>query len=154
MRCGSGRPPSHCQGIKIVKKDNRNVTSTKNLIWCSGDAQPCQERDGSNNVTKRFFSQGMQVDSTNYYYGRDHLGSIRELTDSSGAVQARYDYDPYGRRTRVTGSVDTDFGFTGFCFCGIHLAMSGAGPVGSSVLGEEMRTEGSTRRMCGAWQTI
>jgi len=48
-----------------------------------------------------------------YYYTRDHLGSIRELTDGSGTVRARYAYDPFGRRTKVSGDVDADFGFTG-----------------------------------------
>jgi uncharacterized protein RhaS with RHS repeats len=77
--------------VKIVEKDNGNVTSTKNLIWCLDDAQPCEERDGTNTVTKRYYPQGMRVGTTSYYYTRDHLGSIRELTNSSGAVQARYD---------------------------------------------------------------
>jgi RHS repeat-associated protein len=35
------------------------------------------------------------------------------MTDGSGAIQARYDYDPYGRRTKVSGSLDSDFGYTG-----------------------------------------
>jgi RHS repeat-associated protein len=68
----------------------------------------------------------MQVGTTSYYYTRDHLGSIRELTNSSGAVQARYDYDPYGRRTKLTGSADADFGFTGHYYhqpSGMHLAL-------------------------------
>jgi hypothetical protein len=53
----------------------------------------CEERDAAGAVTKRFFPQGMKVESGpaagNYYYTRDHLGSIRELTDSSGNVRAR-----------------------------------------------------------------
>lgn len=36
------------------------------------------------------------------------------MTDDMGAIQARYDYDPYGRLTKISGSLDTDFGFTGF----------------------------------------
>jgi RHS repeat-associated protein len=48
-----------------------------------------------------------------YFYTRDHLGSIREVTDASGTVRARYTYDPYGRRVRVAGDVDADFGFAG-----------------------------------------
>jgi RHS repeat-associated protein len=48
-----------------------------------------------------------------FYYTRDHLGSIRELTDSGGNVRARYAYDPFGRRTRLTGDVEADFGFAG-----------------------------------------
>jgi len=114
------------QRVKIVEKESGNVTSTKQFLWCPGNAQPCEERDASNTVTKRFYSEGMQVGSTNHYYTRDHLGSIRELTDSSGAVQARYDYDPYGRRTKVIGAVDADFGFTGhYCHqpSGLHLAL-------------------------------
>jgi RHS repeat-associated protein len=114
------------QHVKIVEKDNGAVTSTKQFAWCPGDAQPCEERDGSNNVTKRYYPQGMQVGSTNYHYTRDHLGSVRELTDSSGTVQTRYDYDPYGRRTKVSGGVDADFGFTGHYYhqpSGLHLAL-------------------------------
>ncbi len=109
-----------------MEKDNGAVTSTKQFVWCLGDSQPCEERDASNNVTKRYYPQGMQVGSTNYYYTRDHLDSIRELTNGSGAVQVRYDYDPYGRRTKVSGSVDADFGFTGYYFhqsSGLHLAL-------------------------------
>jgi RHS repeat-associated protein len=48
-----------------------------------------------------------------YYYTRDHLGSIRELTDINGNIRARYSYDPFGRRTRLSGDVETDFGFAG-----------------------------------------
>src|SRR5258705_10932475 len=53
------------------------------------------------------------VDRTNYFFTRDHLGSVREMTDGAGAIRARYDYDPYGRRTKVSGDLDADFGFTG-----------------------------------------
>jgi RHS repeat-associated protein len=114
------------QRVKIVEKDNGTVTGTKQFVWCLGEPQPCEERDVSNTVTKRYYPQGMQVGSTNYYYTRDHLGSIREMTDSSGIVQTRYDYDPYGRRTKVNGSVDTDFGFTGHYYhqpSGLNLAL-------------------------------
>jgi RHS repeat-associated protein len=112
------------QRVKIIEKDNNAVTSTKNLVWVGSEI--CEERDASNNVTKRYYLQGMQVGSTNYYYTRDHLGSIRELTDSSGSVQTRYDYDPYGRRTKLSGSLDADFGFTGHYYhqpSGLHLAL-------------------------------
>ncbi len=35
------------------------------------------------------------------------------MTDGSGATHARYEYDPYGRQTKVAGDSDSDFGFTG-----------------------------------------
>jgi RHS repeat-associated protein len=112
--------------VKIVEKDNGALTSTKQFVWCPGEPQPCEERDASNNVTKRYYPRAMQVGSINYYYTKDHLGSIRELTDSSVAMQARYDYDPYGRHTKLTGSLDADFGFTGHYHnqpSGLHLAL-------------------------------
>jgi RHS repeat-associated protein len=99
------------QRVTIVEKDNGAVTSTKNLLW--NGTEICEERDTGNNVTKRYYGQGMQVGSTNYFYTRDHLGSIREVSDSAGMVQARYDYDAYGRRTKLAGNIDADFGFTG-----------------------------------------
>ncbi len=94
---------------------NGSEVSHRRFVWC--DAEICEERDAAGAVTKRFFPQGMKVESGpaagNYFYPRDHLGSIRELTDSSGNVRARYAYDPWGRRTKLTGDVEADFGFAG-----------------------------------------
>lgn len=112
--------------VKIVEKDNGSVTSTKNLVWCGMEI--CEERDAGNNVMKRYDAQGMRVGSTNYFYTRDHLGTIRELTDNSGVVHARYDYDPYGRRSAnliTTNAAEADFGFTGHYYHApntLHLA--------------------------------
>ena len=48
-----------------------------------------------------------------YFYTKYHLGSVRELLDESGNGRGRYVYEPYGGRTRITGDLDADFGFTG-----------------------------------------
>ena len=53
------------------------------------------------------------ADAGSYFYTRDHLGSIREMTDSTATVRVCYDYDPYGKRTKLKGDLDCDFGFTG-----------------------------------------
>jgi RHS repeat-associated protein len=102
--------------VSIVESTGGTITGTKNFVW-SG-LMMAEERNASNCVTRRFYDQGEQISRTNYYYAKDHLGSIRELTDSSGALEARYDYDPYGNRTRTGGvaSFDADFGFTGHYF--------------------------------------
>src|SRR5947207_4077203 len=97
--------------VKIVEKNGSAVTSTKQFVW--NGSSIAEERDANNVVTRRFYSQGEQIGAASYFYTRDHLGSIRELTDGSGVVQARYDYDPYGRRTKVSGMLDANFGFTG-----------------------------------------
>jgi len=38
----------------------------------------------------------------------DYLGSIREVTDSSGLLRAPYDYDPYAQQVVVTGNMKMD----------------------------------------------
>jgi RHS repeat-associated protein len=78
------------------------VTSTKNYLWIGQEM--AEERDASNTVTKRFFPQGEQQGGLNYYYTRDHLGSVREMLNSSGTIVARYGYDSYGRTTLVSGT--------------------------------------------------
>ncbi len=87
----------------------------------------CEQRDKTGaTVTRRFFSGREQISGTNYLFTRDHLGSIREMTDASGTIQARYDYDPYGRRTKISGNLDADFAFTGHYYhavSGLHLAL-------------------------------
>ncbi len=109
---------------QVVEKNASTITSTKKLIWCG--TQVCEERDASNVVTKRFFAAGEQIAGTNYFFNRDHLGSVRELTDSTGAVRARYDYDLYGSRTKISGDRDSDFAFTGLYYhppSGLNLAV-------------------------------
>ena len=103
------------QRVTAVQKDaNNNLVMEQQFVWYPGDVQPSEERDASGNVTKRFFSQGEQISGTDYFYERDHLGSVRELADSSGAVKARYDYDLWGRRTKLSGTMDADFGYAGY----------------------------------------
>lgn len=97
---------------------NGSQASLRRFVWC--DNEICEERDASGAVTKRFFSQGVKIETGPttglYFYARDHLGSIREVTDSGGSVQARYSYDPFGRKTRLAGDMETDFGFAGMFF--------------------------------------
>jgi len=84
--------------IRLVEKLSGTNVSDRRFVWCG--AELCEERDPSGAiVTKRYFSQGGQQISApsttnNFFYTRDHLGSIREVTDASGAVRAEYEYDP------------------------------------------------------------
>lgn len=98
---------------------NGAEASLRRLVWCG--RRLCEERDARGTVTKRFFPQGMSVESGqfpgSFYYTRDHLDSVRELTDLSGKVRVRYHYDPYGRRAKVAGDIDADFGFSGIYWC-------------------------------------
>lgn len=101
--------------VSIRLLTNGVEASFRRFVWC--DDEICEERDASGAVTKRFYPEGVKVETGlnagNYFYTRDHLGSIRELTDSSGNVRARYEYDPFGRRTKLAGDMESDFGFAG-----------------------------------------
>ena len=43
----------------------------------------------------------------------DRLGSVRAITDASGAVTATYRTDEFGLPTATTGTTSQPFGFTG-----------------------------------------
>jgi RHS repeat-associated protein len=101
--------------VSIRQLTNGIEVSLRRFVWCDNDL--CEERDAAGAITRRFFEQGMKVEigpaTGAFFYTRDHLGSIGELSDSSGNVRARYAYDPYGRRTKLSGDMETDFGFAG-----------------------------------------
>jgi RHS repeat-associated protein len=101
--------------VAIRQLINGSEVSHRRFVWLGSKIR--EERDATGALVKRYFPQGVTVESGpvtgTFYYTRDHLGSIRELTDSSGNVRARYAYDPYGRRTKLEGDVEADFGFAG-----------------------------------------
>ena len=78
--------------------------STIRYYYC-GD-QAIEERNGSNSVLATYLF-GVSVDdvlqmkrgNNTYYYHKNHLGSVVALTNGSGAVVERYEYDPYGQPT-------------------------------------------------------
>ncbi len=98
-------------GLGRRVQETFNGTVIKQLLWCG--SQPCEERDAVGGVTKRFYVQGEQIGGSPYYFTADHLGSVREMTDGTGSIRVRYDYDPFGRVTKVSGDLSADLGFTG-----------------------------------------
>lgn len=113
--------------VKIVETTGGSVTSTKQFVW-AGD-QLCEERDATGNVTRRFFDGGEQIAGTNYFYTRDHNGSVREMTDASGNIAAQYTYGPYGEPTKLQGSLGASMQYAGMYKherSGLNLAMNRA----------------------------
>lgn len=114
---GAGR------GVGIQEYNGATLVSEKRFVWDSYER--AEERDTAGLVTRRYFPQGEQVAGTAFFYTMDHLGSVRELTDASGAVRARYEYEPFGPRTRVSGDLEATRGFTGHYLhtpSGLYLA--------------------------------
>lgn len=107
------------QRVRVIEKSADNATlSDKRYLWAGG-TQPAEERDATGTtVLKRYFPQGEQIPAAaaplnKLFYTKDHLGNIRELTDSNGTLQTRYDYDMWGKRVKLSGTLDTEVGYTG-----------------------------------------
>jgi len=117
------------QQVRVTLRPSAAAPKIKTFVWCG--TQICEERDATGaTVTKRFLAEGEQRiggrDAGNYYYSRDHLGSIREVTDTQGELRARYDYDAYGNSVVVDGKMNVDFGYTGHYFhapSGLNLTL-------------------------------
>lgn len=86
--------------VQMLEKDgNGTVQRTSKFVW--DGATIAEERSGSNTVMKRFLPEGVQIPANaspnqKLYYSRDHLGSVRSVTNENGAVRSTIDYDPYG----------------------------------------------------------
>jgi RHS repeat-associated protein len=104
--------------VWIEEKDAQGtVTSVRRYVWADG-VQPAEERDGANTVLRRFYPEGEQAPGAagsldRLFYAKDHLGSVREVTDEAGVLRARYDYGFWGNRTRLSGDAETAVGYTG-----------------------------------------
>jgi RHS repeat-associated protein len=109
---------------RIVERNGATTVSDRRFIW-DGNTLVEQRNGTSTTAAQRYLPQGVQQGTNKFFYTRDHLGSIREVVNNSGGVVARYDYDPYGRRTKLSGTFDSDFGFTGHYYhapSGLHFA--------------------------------
>ncbi|MCP4593679.1 MAG: hypothetical protein GY842_23330, partial [bacterium] len=68
-------------------------------------------------ITKYYYAAGQRVamrrDGVVQYLHGDHLGSTSLSTDANGAVVARQLYYPYGEERWSSGTLTSDYGFTG-----------------------------------------
>jgi RHS repeat-associated protein len=91
--------------VQLVEKDsNGTIQRTSNFVW--EGMTIAEERNSSNTVIKRFLSEGVQLatgtsPNAKLFYSRDHLGSIRSLTNETGTLLATLDYDVYGNVSRA-----------------------------------------------------
>jgi RHS repeat-associated protein len=127
--------------VQITEYSGGSLTSTKIVCWVSSDR--AETRNASGGVTAQFFALGETISGNSYFYTTDHLGlsdaavvpfsqlrqlsehpagfnplahsgSIRELTNTSGLIQAQYAFDPYGGVSQLQGSLASDFQYAGY----------------------------------------
>ena len=87
---------------RIQKTVVEPVETITNYYYC-GD-QAIEERNASNAVQATYL-YGIGVDDilqmqrggNSYFYNKNHLGSVVALTNATGGVVERYEYDPYGQ---------------------------------------------------------
>ncbi len=102
--------------VRITEKTNGAVTSTHSYLW---DGLQIRERRDATGATvqQRYFGQGFQgvagVPSGINLYSKDHLGSIREVTDSTGVLKERLNYDAWGQILSPPATPVTSFAYTG-----------------------------------------
>jgi RHS repeat-associated protein len=99
--------------VRTVERDATTVVSDKRYVWDGSEI--VEERDAQTGaVAKRYFANGVEDGGAKLFFTRDHLGSVREVTDANGNATARSDYDPWGRQTQVGGVYQADFGYAGY----------------------------------------
>lgn len=110
-------------GQRSQRIEKTGATTAQYYYLYDGIRLLCRYTGGTalSNLDRRYFNEGEQRKNGTlwdaYYYTRDHLGSVREVLASNGTLVARYDYDPYGKRSAQyeTGTYadGCDLGYTG-----------------------------------------
>jgi YD repeat-containing protein len=90
--------PLGLRNEEVLKNSSGTVIADNKLLWQGGKIVS----DGTNN----YWSFGQTTGNSQYYFGTDHLGSLRDVTDANGNLVTEYDYDLWGNRTRIQGTQD------------------------------------------------
>jgi RHS repeat-associated protein len=96
-------------------------STTTELIWDRNSALPHLAIERNASTLIRRYQHGLALVSmrsggADYYYHYDGLGSVANVSDSIGAVQWTYTYEPFGAPRAVngaTGAPDNPVQFTG-----------------------------------------
>ena len=107
-------------GKRLQARTGNGNSQKTNYLWDVTAGLPALvlERSGNNSLQRRYINGHqpifMSTSSSNaFYYHADPLGSIRDVTDTNGAAQLTYDYEPYGTIRTQTGTLDNRLTFTG-----------------------------------------
>lgn len=108
-----------CRRVRIKEVESGTTTSDKRFVFNGISIAERRASDGTT-VERRYFGSGFQeVGSSStdeYFYVRDHLGSVRAVIDDTGVERGRWNYSLWGIRGAnqiTTNPVEGDFGYTG-----------------------------------------
>jgi RHS repeat-associated protein len=114
------------QGKRLKASSGNQASAKTNFLWDPNAPLPllALERDGNNALLRRYIHGAdlisMTTGGSTYYYHPDGLGSIANLTSSSGATQWTYTYEPFGA-ARTTTKNNTQAPSNPFQFTGQYL---------------------------------
>jgi RHS repeat-associated protein len=101
------------RNVQILEYTAASLTSTKQFVW---DDDRCEARNSSSTITAQYYLFGETISGTSYFYDLDHLGSVREMTASSGSIKAQYAFDPFGQVTKISETVASDLSYAEYYF--------------------------------------
>lgn len=100
------------RNVKIVESTGGSVTNTQQFLWTG--IQRIEVRNAAGDVTSRFYRCGESINGSSYFYTRDHIHSVREMTSSNGSIQAQYDFEPFGTAAKIQESTAADFQYASY----------------------------------------
>lgn len=108
-------------GLRLQASTGTTAAAKTNFLWDISGAlpQPILERNGSNALLRRYINGQrpifMSTTATNaFYFHYNPLGSILNVTSSTGATQLTYEYEPFGTLRSSVGTSPTNLlKFTG-----------------------------------------
>jgi RHS repeat-associated protein len=98
-------------------------------VWCDEERREVRNGLSGDALLRQFFEYGETISGTSYYFTRDHLYSVREVTNSSGTIVWQQSFDPYGNPTTIVSTTPADFGYAGYYLhshSGLNLTASRA----------------------------
>jgi RHS repeat-associated protein len=96
----------------IIEKESGGLQSERHFMW--DDLRILEERNPMDGSVQSYFPHGSKnLASGINFWTQDHLGSVREVSDSTGQVLSRSFYEPYGQGTVSSGAVP-GFAFAGY----------------------------------------
>jgi RHS repeat-associated protein len=114
-------------GIRVVKRKYVNGAFSEKTHYVFEGAEPIFEKriktGQSDRIRSYVYAMGMHLARVNgvigdenapkYFYHTDHLGSVKAVTDQTGAVVYNADYTPFGTQFFRDSEFDELHGFTG-----------------------------------------
>jgi RHS repeat-associated protein len=108
-------------GNRVRASTGTSSSSITNFVWDIGHGLPqlALERNGSGSLQRRYTYGldriSMTAGSSTYYFHHDALGSVTNITSSTGSTRWTASYEPFGSiRTENSNSAPTNFlKFTG-----------------------------------------